>query len=163
VPTPTSTPASPSASSSTAQPGAAGSFSLFESGAPASWDRGSFFHPRLGREFRGKLFLREHLALSGMEVSLNRVEPGRGVPFRHRHQRHEELYLFLSGTGEFQVDDEVFAVGPGSAVRVGTSGARAWRNTGSEPLVFVVVQAAEGSLAVGSVDDGERVPGDVRW
>jgi hypothetical protein len=40
---------------------------------------------------------------------------------------------------------------------------RAWRNTGTDPLVFVVVQAPHGNIEVGMVEDGERVPGDVPW
>jgi len=138
-------------------------FSHYAAGAPDGWDRGSFFHPRFGRDVRGKLFLRERLELSGMEVSLNRVEQGQGMPFLHRHRKHEELYLFLSGSGEFQVDGECFPVSAGSAVRVSPEGVRAWRNTGAGPLVFVVVQAAAGGVDAGSIDDGERVAGEVRW
>jgi mannose-6-phosphate isomerase-like protein (cupin superfamily) len=138
-------------------------FSRYEAGAPGDWGRGSFFHPRFGRRISGKVFLREVLGLDGMEVSLNRMESGQAVPFLHRHREHEELYLFLSGTGEFQVDGETFPVGPGTAVRVSPEGVRTWRSTGTDPLVFVVVQAASGSIGAGSVDDGERVPGEIRW
>ncbi len=50
----------------------------------------------------GKVFLAEHLQSTGMEVSLNRIEPGDGYEFLHRHQTHEEVYLIVSGTGDFQ-------------------------------------------------------------
>jgi mannose-6-phosphate isomerase-like protein (cupin superfamily) len=138
-------------------------FSSCESGAPGEWGGGSFFHPKFGKQIFGKSFLREALGLDGMEVSLNSMGPGEAMPFLHRHRRNEELYLFLSGSGEFQVDGETFPVRAGSAVRVSPTGARAWRNTGQEPLIFVVVQAVAGSIEGDSIEDGQRVPDEVRW
>jgi mannose-6-phosphate isomerase-like protein (cupin superfamily) len=140
-----------------------GTFSHYEAGLPGEWDRGSFVHPRLKQEVRGKLFLREILGLDGMEVSLNRMEPGQAMSFLHRHKKHEELYLFLSGTGEFHVDGKTFPIRAGSAVRVSPGGARAWRNNGAEPLVFVCVQATSGSVEGTTILDGERAPGDMPW
>jgi len=94
----------------------------------------------------GKVFLREILGLSGMEVSLNALPPGGACSFLHAHKQNEELYVFLSGEGEFQVDGKVFPVEAGSAVRVAPEGMRAWRPTGSEPLSFLVIQVKAGSL-----------------
>ena len=138
-------------------------FSRFEVGAMDSWDQGSFLHPRTKLMVAGKRFLREPLQLTGMELSLNRMEAGGAMPFLHRHRQNEELYLFLSGQGEFQVDGEVFPVGPGSAVRISPAGARGWRNTAAEPLIYVVIQGVEGSMPGGTVADGQRVEGEVRW
>ena len=114
-------------------------------GAPGQWGEHGYTHPRLG-EVKGKVFLREILGLSGMEVSLNALPPGGACSFLHAHKQNEELYVFLSGEGEFQVDGKVFPVEAGSAVRVAPEGMRAWRPTGSEPLSFLVIQVKAGSL-----------------
>ncbi len=125
-----------------------------------------------------KLFIGRPLGLTGMEVSLNRVPPGGGMPFLHDHREHEELYLFLGGEGEFQVGGDIFPVSSGSAVRVAPGAMRAWRNTGAGNLLCVIVQAnaeslagrtapedATGLLAVSpaSVQDGIMGSHDVRW
>jgi len=122
-------------------------------GAPAHWAEHGYTHPRLG-EVNGKVFLGESLGLSGMEVSLNALAPGGAISFLHAHHQNEELYLFLSGEGEFQVDGEVFPVAAGSAVRVAPEGLRAWRSTGTEPLTFLIVQAKAGSLEQATGRDG---------
>lgn len=108
----------------------------------------------------GKLFLGQALGFSGMEVSLNRFGPGQSVPFLHQHRKHEEMYLFLSGHGQFQVDDEVFEVGPGTVVRVVPEAIRGWHNNGSSDLTCIVIQANEGSL---TDKDGIRLDQAPNW
>lgn len=140
-----------------------GNATRFEAGPASNWNQWGFQHPKLSKPAPGKLFLGERLGLDGMEVSLNTLPPGAGMPFLHRHRRHEEVYVFLSGEGEFQVDGESFPVVAGSTVRVAPAGARAWRNTGTEPLVYVVIQAVAGSLEQHTIDDGEPVDRPVVW
>lgn len=135
----------------------------FEAGPLREWNAWSFKHPLFAKPAPGKLFLGEKLGLDGMEVSLNTLPPGRGVPFYHRHRRHEELYLVLAGQGEFQVDSERFAVKEGSAIRIAPAGVRTWRNTGDSPLVYVVIQATQGSLEQQGIEDGEVVDAQVHW
>jgi mannose-6-phosphate isomerase-like protein (cupin superfamily) len=135
----------------------------FEAGPVDRWNTWSFKHQLLPKPAPGKLFLGEKLGLSGMELSLNTLPPGRGVPFYHRHRQHEEVYLVLSGTGEFQVDDERFEVTEGSAVRIAPAGVRTWRNLGASPLVYLVIQAVEGSLQQHEIEDGEVVEREVQW
>ncbi|NMP23876.1 cupin domain-containing protein [Sulfobacillus harzensis] len=93
-----------------------------------------------------KLFLGQALGFTGMEVSLNRFRPGQEVPFVHQHRQHEEMYLFIKGHGQFQVDNETFEVKPGTVVRVLPEAKRAWRNNSSEDLYCIVIQANVGSL-----------------
>lgn len=133
------------------------SFTVVECGAPQSWDQWQFQHPELPLKARGKRFLREELALTGMEVSINSLPPGASMPFVHRHHANEELYVFLSGTGEFRVDDDVFPVKEGTMVRVAPPARRVYRNTGATPLLFLVIQAPDGQMASSHVADGERV------
>jgi uncharacterized cupin superfamily protein len=71
--------------------------------------------------------LKESLGMTGCEVSLNRLAPAQAIPFLHSHRKNEEVYLFLSGKGEFLLDREIVPVAEGSCVRVGTACARAIR------------------------------------
>lgn len=130
-------------------------YTRFEAGETSRWSSLEYAHPKFSRPVRGKFFLGEPLGLTGMEVSVNSMPPGAAVPFLHTHREHEELYLFIAGTGEFLVDGEQFAVGPGSAVRVAPAGKRCWRNTGSVPLHYLVVQAKHGAAAALTIEDGE--------
>lgn len=138
-------------------------YSVENLGALNSWGRHSFTHSAFPKPIPGKKFVKDALGLSGMEISFNTV-PGHGaIPFYHKHNANEELYLFLAGRGEMQVDDQTFAVSEGSAVRVAPAGKRAWRNTSDDALVFVVIQARAGTLPQGDISDGEVISGDVIW
>ena len=111
-------------------------------------------------ELEKKEFIAQTLGFTGMQVSLNRATPGQASPYLHAHRHHEELYLFLSGTGEFQVDGDVLPVKPGTMIRVAPEGQRAWRNNSSSDLLFIVVQANVGTL---TGQDGIRLDGDPSW
>lgn len=138
-------------------------YSVAHLGPWKGWERHEYFHPRLNRKIRGRVFLRKLLGLTGMEVSLNKLPARAEVPFYHAHRENEELYLFLQGRGQFQVDGQSFDVQEGSVVRVKTSGMRTWRNASDEDLYFACIQAKEGSLTADEVSDG--IPGEapVRW
>jgi len=121
--------------------------------------RGHIFnHPLIGK-VPGKLFLKDPLRLTGMEVSLGVIPAGHGTPFLHAHRQNEELYIFVKGRGQFIVDGEVLEVREGTIVRVAPAGARAWRNTSAEDLYYIVVQAKAGTLANGTITDGMEIPG----
>lgn len=138
-------------------------YTLHECGPLEQWKKHPFEHPEFDRKVFGKHFLGEPLELTGMEISVNALPSGAAVPFLHRHRRNEEVYLFLSGSGEFQVDDEVFPVGPGSAVRVAPAGARCWRNTGGETMHYIVIQAPADADAARTITDGLAVEEAPRW
>jgi hypothetical protein len=138
-------------------------FSVVHSGPWAELDRREFRPPGFPRGLFGKVFLKEALGLTGMVPSLNKLPPGGQRPFRHRHAEHEELYLFVGGRGQVQVDGTLIDVGEGSAVRVAPEGVRALRNTGAEPLYYVCLQAKAGSLPGQTISDGRRVEGPLTW
>jgi hypothetical protein len=54
-----------------------------------------------GRKIPGKLFLKELMGLSSMEISVNKLPAGASVPFYHTHKEHEEVYLFIRGKDNF--------------------------------------------------------------
>lgn len=129
-------------------------------GEPQQWMDYQFAHPLLPRPAKGKHFLKEALGLSGMEISINSLPAGIAMPFWHTHKLNEEVYFFLSGEGEFCVDDRIIPVGPGSVVKVAPQGRRCWRNTGREPLNYLVIQARHGSLPEATIVDGVPTPGN---
>jgi mannose-6-phosphate isomerase-like protein (cupin superfamily) len=127
-------------------------------------DQYEFLHPKLRRPARGKLFLKQPLGLTGMELSLNKLPAGAAVPFLHRHKAHEELYLFVRGKGEFQVDGEVIPIEEGTAIRISPEGARAYRNNSTEDLYYVCIQARNGSMPDAEAgSDGAAVEGKPSW
>ncbi|HJW57712.1 MAG TPA: cupin domain-containing protein [Burkholderiaceae bacterium] len=139
-------------------------FSGAQVGALADLHRYQFFHPLgKGRGFPGKLFLKEALGMNGMEVSLNKLPAGQSVPFYHQHKLHEELYIFLQGRGQFQVDDQVIDVREGTVIRVAPDGVRTWRNHSQEDLYYIVIQAMAGSMEATAIDDGMVCPEKVSW
>jgi mannose-6-phosphate isomerase-like protein (cupin superfamily) len=119
--------------------------------------------PGMKERYPGKLFMKEPLGLTGVEMSLNRLPSGGEAPFLHRHRNNEELYIFIRGRGRFQVDGEVLEVGEGSVIRVAPDGVRAWRNDSDEDLYFIVIQARADSMPDAYIADGKSVPGKAEW
>src|ERR1700676_4635195 len=74
------------------------------------------------RTVRGKVFLKEFVNFSGMEVSFTSIPPGKHTPFVHHHKQDEEAYIFIQGSGRMEVDDEIMDVSEGTVVRVATAG-----------------------------------------
>lgn len=113
---------------------------------------------------KGKIFLKDFLKLTSMEVSLNNLPPKAEIPFYHKHQENEELYIFLKGHGQFQVDGNDLDVFEGTSVRIAPDGVRALRNTSaSEDLYFIVIQAKENSLTQWVESDGVILEQPVEW
>ena len=111
----------------------------------------------------GKVFGGTAVTAGGADFSLQVFAPGTEGGFYHTHKEHEELYFFLSGEGEYQVDGTNIPVKEGSVVRVSPAGKRAVRNTGSTPLTMLCVQyraAAPGSVTPA---DGTILADPVKW
>lgn len=82
-------------------------------------------------------------ALDCQEVSFSwRSMPagtgGRGS-YGHRHPAVEEVYLVLRGTATFKVDDEVFEVGPLTAVRVDADSFRSVHNDTEDEVELIAL------------------------
>lgn len=116
-----------------------------------------------GVELPGKVFGGAAVGATGAEFSFQSFAPGTETGFLHTHRTHEELYFFLSGRGEFQVDGKCFPVGEGSVVRVAPAGRRSVRNNGSEPLVMLCVQYRGGTFTAEDATDGNILQEPVRW
>ncbi len=138
-------------------------FSAFDAGSLEDLFQYELQHPRLNRTVKGKLFLREILDLTSMQVSLNRLPAGAAVPFIHKHKQNEELYIFIKGNGQMQVDGETFDIKEGTVVRIAPDGGRVWRNNSSEDLYYIVIQGKDGSLSQDTFDDGIPLETPPSW
>lgn len=119
----------------------------------------------LGPEIRipGKVFGGQAVGTTGSEFSFQVFAPGQETGFLHTHRTHEELYFFLSGKGEFQVDGKVFPVEEGSVVRVAPDGKRSVRNNGTEPLVMLCMQYRGETFTPTDATDGNILTEAVEW
>ena len=111
----------------------------------------------------GKVFGGQAVGATGAEFSLQVFAPGQETGFLHTHKNHEELYFFLSGQGQFQVDGDVFPVGEGSVVRVAPAGRRSVRNNGTAPLVMLCVQYRADTFGTADATDGDILAESVKW
>lgn len=119
----------------------------------------------LGPEIKipGKVFGGQALGTTGSEFSLQVFAPGRETGFVHTHKSHEELYFFLAGNGEFQVDGQVFPVEEGSVVRVSPDGKRSVRNKGDRPLIMLCIQYRGNTFTPEDATDGNILDEPVNW
>ncbi|GAB4370303.1 MAG: hypothetical protein Kow00121_10900 [Elainellaceae cyanobacterium] len=124
----------------------------------------TFAMPDAPMKLEGKIFLKQILNLTSSEISVNNLPPKASVPFYHKHRLNEEIYIFVQGFGEFQVDDCVFAVQQGTIVRVDPEGERCMRNTSAtDDLCWIVIQSRSGSYSDHTIQDGFGVQKRVRW
>jgi mannose-6-phosphate isomerase-like protein (cupin superfamily) len=138
-------------------------FSVLRLGELTQLSQYTFTHSALPFGVEGKKFLKDDLGLTGMEVSFNKMPAGMGMPFHHKHQENEELYLFLRGNGQFQVDGETVDVAEGTAIRVAPAAVRSWRNNSQDDLYYVVIQAKANTMKATSISDGVALKDEVRW
>lgn len=82
-------------------------------------------------------FPAEALGAEQTGLSHIRVKPDMRQPFAHRHNRAEEIYVVLRGSGKLRLDDEVVEVGELDAIRVSPAVTRAFE-AGPEGLELVV-------------------------
>jgi quercetin dioxygenase-like cupin family protein len=98
-------------------------------------------------------FARGALELEKSGLSLFTLAPGYRMPFGHRHSEQEEIYVVLSGSARFKLEDAVEELGPLDALRVPGSTARGIEAgpDGAELIAF-------GAPFTGN-KDAEPVPG----
>lgn len=107
-----------------------------------------------GAESKGKMFLKDMVKATSAEVSLTSLPARTELPFFHAHKQNEEIYIFLKGSGKFQVDEDCFAVSEGSIVRIAPTALRSLANTSDGEMIYMVIQAKENSLQQYTMTDG---------
>lgn len=147
-----------------AQPKHGPNFTAADLGLLTQLDQYRFKHPALPREVDGKIFLNQLLGLTSCEISVNKLPAWTSMPFYHTHRINEEVYIFLKGEGEFQINGKILPVREGTVIRVAQEGERCWRNTSeTDELYYVVVQARAGTYEGHAVEDGVGVQKRVSW
>lgn len=116
-----------------------------------------YAHASVGslKGFEGKQFVKEATDATSCEISFGTLPTGASVPFFHSHKANEENYIILSGAGRFQVNDDVFDIAEGSVVRVSPGCDRNLKCTSAEPMVYICIQAKDGSLGGYTMTDAE--------
>ena len=138
-------------------------FTCFHAGPMEGWAQFRLEPPDVPIPVTGKVFLRNLLGSAGLEMSLNVLPPGKGMPFLHKHREHDEVYVVVSGRGQFLVDGECIDVQEGSVLRLAPAAARAWRNDADAPLYFLCLQYRADSVIEGGTADGQKVEGKPGW
>jgi mannose-6-phosphate isomerase-like protein (cupin superfamily) len=138
-------------------------FTCVHAGPKEGWAQFLLEPPDVPIPVSGKLFLRNLLGSAGLEISLNVVPPGKGMPFLHRHRQNDEVYVVVAGQGQFLVDGECIDVEEGSVIRMSPPAARAWRNNSDAPLHFLCIQHRADSVIEGGTRDGQKVEGKPIW
>lgn len=87
--------------------------------------------------------------------------PVGGVSGEHLHTRTEEVYVLLSGRGEITLDGRPVPVRAGDAILTGLGTVHGLRNTGAEPLEWLVIEmpARAGRTAPGHAAPAHTAPG----
>jgi quercetin dioxygenase-like cupin family protein len=83
-------------------------------------------------------FARVALGAERIGLTRYRMKPGRRVGFGHRHPDSEEAYVILSGSGRFQINDDVVDVVANDIVYCPANTMREWEagRDGMEVLAF---------------------------
>jgi mannose-6-phosphate isomerase-like protein (cupin superfamily) len=63
-------------------------------------------------------FARVPLELENSGLSYFRIAPNFRMPFGHRHEEQEEIYLVVAGSARVKLDDDVVELGEWDAVRI---------------------------------------------
>ena len=85
------------------------------------------------------------------------------MPIYHNHHQNEEVYIFIQGQGQLQVDGETLDIKEGSIVRISPEGERIWRNTSDESLVYIIIQVKQNSLEQYGLNDATIPEKAANW
>jgi len=108
--------------------------------------------PKFGyEELQEARFARGELEAEQTGIAYHRVKPGKRQGFAHRHDRAEEVYVVLRGSGRAKLDDAIVELAPLDALRVAPGVTRQFEG-GPEGLELLVAGPHQES-------DGELFPG----
>lgn len=134
-------------------------YEVVEIGAPDQW-REHFGGFDQARSRSGRRIVDHELTMQYIGMSANALAPGEEAGYWHSHAKIEELYVFLAGTGEMGLDEDVITVAAGTVVRVGQGVLRTWRALpeSESELRWLCIRAG-GSTLPHFPDDSSRAPG----
>ena len=87
-------------------------------------------------------FAREALECEESGLSYQRLAANFRQPFAHRHERQEEVYVVVGGSGRVKIDDEIVELEQWDAVRIGPGGTRQFE-AGPDGLEYLAFGAPQ--------------------
>jgi mannose-6-phosphate isomerase-like protein (cupin superfamily) len=69
-------------------------------------------------EFQEAHFAREDLDAEQTGLAHIKVKPGKRMPFAHKHDEAEEIYVVIAGSGRIKLDDEIVEITELDAIRI---------------------------------------------
>jgi len=88
-------------------------------------------------------FARSALGLEGGGFSYQRYAPNYRAQSSHRHERQEEVYVVVGGSGRMKIDDDVRELRAWDAVRVAPNAVRGLE-AGPEGIELIAIGFGEG-------------------
>jgi len=101
-------------------------------------------------EFQEARFAREDLGAEQAGLAHIKVKPGKRMPFGHKHDEAEEIYVVIAGSGRVKLDDEIVELTELDAIRVAPEVARSFE-AGPDGISFLALGAHHDK-------DGEILP-----
>ena len=98
-------------------------------------------------------FPRKALGCSSGGIGVEKLGPDTRVPFGHKHEAQEEIYVIAEGSGRIKLDDEVHDLRQWDILRIGP-GVMRNLEAGSDGITLIAFGAP-----IGEQNDGEIVPG----
>jgi uncharacterized cupin superfamily protein len=112
--------------------------------------------PKFGyAEVQEARFAKDELEAEQTGVSYQHVKPGKRQAFAHRHERAEEVYVVLGGSGQAKLEDQVVELRALDAIRVAPGVTRAFQAgpDGLELLAFGPRHDGDGDVLPGWWND----------
>lgn len=91
-------------------------------------------------------FARDPMGLKGGGFSYQKLAPNFRAPFGHHHERQEEVYVVVGGSGRIKVGDDVHDLRQWDAVRLPPESARGFE-AGPDGLELIAIGFGEGGEA----------------
>lgn len=97
--------------------------------ATTNLDTAEDMAPKYGMSEIGEArFVRTALGAERIGLADYRMNPGQRIGFGHRHGESEEMYVVLSGSGRFKLEDEIIDVAARDVVYCPPSVMREWES-----------------------------------
>jgi mannose-6-phosphate isomerase-like protein (cupin superfamily) len=90
-------------------------------------------------------FAKDDLDAERTGITHLKLNPGQRMPFGHKHDQAEEIYIVVAGSGRMKIDDEIIEIVELDAVRIAPEPGRCFE-AGDEGITL---------LAVGARHDGD--------
>ena len=106
-------------------------------------------------EFQEARFVKDGLDAEDTGVSYHRVKAGKRQPFAHKHDRAEEVYVVVAGSGRVKLDEDIVEIATLDAIRVAPDVTRAFEAgaDGLDLLAFGPRHEGDGEVIQGWWND----------